>query len=425
MSRASTAASIIGSGGKRVESIFTAHTAVTTAVARRFGLDERVAAALPSTFARWDGNGILRGVGGTDIPMPVRLMVIADMAEVHNRIGGVDGAIAMARKHSGRLLAPDAVRSFCESAGKILSDLDDPWKRVVDEEPLRRPPLTASEVDSALEVIADIADLKSPWFAGHSRGVASLASAAVAVAGMPDADVGCTAIPNTVWDKPGPLTEGEMDRMRLHTYYTERILRRPAVLAGLAVTSASHHERLDGSGYTAPFADPRFLFWGATSQLPMCITRSRKRARIVPPMNTKQAVMQRSPRAPYWPASAGGCAPPMPGCSSTPTASGGSESSTTHPPGSSPTPQTSLPSPTDSRCAPGSEPRPRATSRQAASSLKWLPKGHTCSQAAGGQRKPRVPRKRFGAAAPGVIGEASCDPRSPFPPGQQSSSGES
>jgi HD-GYP domain-containing protein (c-di-GMP phosphodiesterase class II) len=49
--------------------------------------------------------------------------------------------------------------------------------------------------------------------------------------------------------KRGPLTDSERERVRLHSYYTERMLRRPAALAGLAAIGAAHHERLDGSGY--------------------------------------------------------------------------------------------------------------------------------------------------------------------------------
>ena len=38
-------------------------------------------------------------------------------------------------------------------------------------------------------------------------------------------------------------------RVRLHSYYTERILARAPALAPLAATAGLHHERLDGSGY--------------------------------------------------------------------------------------------------------------------------------------------------------------------------------
>ena len=56
-------------------------------------------------------------------------------------------------------------------------------------------------------------------------------------------------MPNTIWDKPGPLTDAERERVRLHAYYTERVLARPAALAALGAIAACHHERLDGSGY--------------------------------------------------------------------------------------------------------------------------------------------------------------------------------
>ena len=56
-------------------------------------------------------------------------------------------------------------------------------------------------------------------------------------------------MPNTIWDKPGPLTDAERERVRLHPYYTERMLARPEALARLGAIAAGHHERLDGSGY--------------------------------------------------------------------------------------------------------------------------------------------------------------------------------
>jgi HD-GYP domain-containing protein (c-di-GMP phosphodiesterase class II) len=217
---------------------------------------------LSQTFVRWDGKGVPRGVAPADVPMSVRLMQVADFAEVHHRLGGSEGAIETARAHAGKLFSPDVVKVFCAAAPEILRDLDETtWDQVIDAEPLPRPPLGDEEFDSVLEVVADIVDLKSPWFSGHSRGVADLAARAVQAAGMPERDVvatrraglvhdiGRTAIPNSIWDKTQPLAEGDRERVRLHAYYTERMLRRPAALAGLAAVAASHHERLDGSGY--------------------------------------------------------------------------------------------------------------------------------------------------------------------------------
>jgi HD-GYP domain-containing protein (c-di-GMP phosphodiesterase class II) len=262
LARPRAAAGIMASKGKMVEARFLAHCALTTDISHRLSLDPAIGKALSSTFVRWDGKGIPRGVVPEGLPRSIQLMQLSDFVEVHGRLHGVEGAIALARKHSGRLFAPDLARFFESQAAEVLADLDDDvWDRVVDAEPLPRPPLSDAEFDTALHVMADIADLKSPWFSGHSRGVADLAADAARAAGLPAQDVvnmrragllhdlGRTGISNAIWDKRSPLTESERERVRLHAYYTERMLRRPAALAGLAGIAAAHHERLDGSGY--------------------------------------------------------------------------------------------------------------------------------------------------------------------------------
>ena len=62
-------------------------------------------------------------------------------------------------------------------------------------------------------------------------------------------DIGRVAVSAGIWGKPGPLSEREWERVRMHPYYTERILARPAALAQLGALASLHHERLDGSGY--------------------------------------------------------------------------------------------------------------------------------------------------------------------------------
>ena len=62
-------------------------------------------------------------------------------------------------------------------------------------------------------------------------------------------EIGKTGTPNGILEKPGPLSSNEWERIRLHTYLTERILARSGALAGVAALASAHHERLDGSGY--------------------------------------------------------------------------------------------------------------------------------------------------------------------------------
>jgi len=56
-------------------------------------------------------------------------------------------------------------------------------------------------------------------------------------------------VPNRIWAKLATLTSGELERVRLHAYYGERIISRSPSLAPVAVLAGLHHERLDGSGY--------------------------------------------------------------------------------------------------------------------------------------------------------------------------------
>jgi HD-GYP domain-containing protein (c-di-GMP phosphodiesterase class II) len=68
-------------------------------------------------------------------------------------------------------------------------------------------------------------------------------------------DLGRNGVPNTIWDKPGALTPAETERLRLHAYYTDRVLNRSGRLAVLAAIASSAYERLDGSGYPRGIAN--------------------------------------------------------------------------------------------------------------------------------------------------------------------------
>jgi HD-GYP domain-containing protein (c-di-GMP phosphodiesterase class II) len=96
---------------------------------------------------------------------------------------------------------------------------------------------------------------------GHSRHCAQLAADAARVLGLPEErtmdlrraalvhDFGITAVSNSIWDKPGPLTRTEFDRVELHPLLTEQMLRRSPALTTLGPIASAHHEKCDGSGY--------------------------------------------------------------------------------------------------------------------------------------------------------------------------------
>jgi diguanylate cyclase (GGDEF)-like protein len=69
-------------------------------------------------------------------------------------------------------------------------------------------------------------------------------------------DVGKTAIPASILDKPGPLDEQEWEFMRRHPLIGERIVLAAPALANTAALIRSSHERIDGRGYPDGLAGP-------------------------------------------------------------------------------------------------------------------------------------------------------------------------
>jgi HD-GYP domain-containing protein (c-di-GMP phosphodiesterase class II) len=62
-------------------------------------------------------------------------------------------------------------------------------------------------------------------------------------------DLGRAVVPSSIWDRPGPLGAADLERVRLHTYWTQRILERSPALSSLAPIASAHHERQDAGGY--------------------------------------------------------------------------------------------------------------------------------------------------------------------------------
>jgi HD-GYP domain-containing protein (c-di-GMP phosphodiesterase class II) len=264
------AANLVVTGGKGIERGLLSHCLTTAQMAERLGLGAEVCGPLQQVFTRWDGKGVPGGVGGEAIAFSMRLFHLADTVEVFHRAEGTDSAVEVARARRGKHFDPDVVDAFCAVAPGVLGDpsTETDWDALIQEEPALQRRLTEQELDAALEAVADFTDLRSAPRAGHSRGVADLAARAAADVGLSPADVvavrraallhdiGLHGVPATILDKAGPLSASESERMRMHAYYTERMLARPAALARLGAIASMTHERCDGSGYHRGLAGP-------------------------------------------------------------------------------------------------------------------------------------------------------------------------
>lgn len=257
-------ADLVVSGGKAIERGLMSHCLTTARLAERFGLGTDVCEPLQQVFTRWDGKGVPDGVGGEAITQAMRLFHLADTVEVyHHDDGTIEAAVEVARARRGTHFDPADVDVFCAAAGDVLVGIDAraEWEALIEAEPGLQRSLTELELDAALEGVAEFTDLRSPPRAGHSRGVADLAAKAGELCGLSPGDsttlrraalvhdIGMHGIPATILDKPGPLSESDWERMRMHAYYTQRMLSRPPPLARIGTVAAMATERLDGSGY--------------------------------------------------------------------------------------------------------------------------------------------------------------------------------
>jgi len=239
------------------------HCDVARLLGARMGFSEQIQLALRHLYERWDGKGMPGELRGEHIPLAVRLMQVAQDADIAFQRGGAELASSVLAERAGSGLDPQAVAAFLAVGDQVYEGLDAPsiWDYALLAEPGPQPVVTEERLDACLSAVADFADLKSMWTIGHSRGVAELAEEAAVIAGLPAEDVlllrraalvhdiGRVAVPVYVWAKPGPLTRDEQEQVRLHAYHSERVLDVAAGLRPLARLAGSHGERGDGSGY--------------------------------------------------------------------------------------------------------------------------------------------------------------------------------
>ena len=246
-----------------IKPMFAGHCEVAQRLAERFGFDQNVIYGLGQLYERWDGRGSPKGIKGEAIAPAVLVVTLAQDVVVFHRLGGVEAALNVARQRKGSAYAPPLVDVFCAHAPELCKALDrEPsWTEVLELEPGPKETLTDEQFDNACRAFADFADIKSTYTLTHSSGVADLAAEAARLSGLPASDVttiwraallkeiGRTGISASIWEKPAPLTDREWERVRLHTYYAERIFAHTPALAKLGTLASLHHERLDGSGY--------------------------------------------------------------------------------------------------------------------------------------------------------------------------------
>lgn len=232
-----------------------------------FNLFSKMATIVRYHHARWDNtSGSAAGV----VPLESYILHLADrtvilIEEGKEILGQVKGICSQIEKESNKMFMPMIVEVL-----KGLSVREYLWLDIVSpsletillaqsSKDLLK--LNIKELMGIARVFARIIDFRSNFTATHSSGVSAAAVTLARLIGLSEKecemmkiagylhDLGKLAIPTEILEKPGKLTEGELNIIRSHTYHTFRILEPLKDLYEINAWASFHHECLDGSGY--------------------------------------------------------------------------------------------------------------------------------------------------------------------------------
>jgi putative nucleotidyltransferase with HDIG domain len=245
------------------------------AIAERMGFSRRTAEAIRYLDEHWDGSGYPEGFTAERIPQLSRILSLSQTLDVHWTADGEEIALDVIAGRSGRWFDPElvAVAEKLAAEGTLFEDLGNEAatrRFVLEREPAEdAEPVGESRIDDICEAFASVVDAKSPYTYRHSIGVAAAAVCIGETLGLPAPervllrragllhDLGKLSVPSSILEKPGSLTPAEWAVVRKHPRYTLEILSRIPGFEILAEVAASHHEKLDGSGYWRGLTAPR------------------------------------------------------------------------------------------------------------------------------------------------------------------------
>ena len=235
-------------------------------IVRALGLGDSVAEIVYNLDEHWNGFGFPHGRKKQAIPLLARIACVAQTVAVFFTHFGKEKALSVARSRSKTWFDPELVKALFSFA-----DHEDFWKdlsarprEALEERTLEtalNTRVSQSDLDGICRAFASVVDAKSPFTANHSRRVAEYARQIGANLGLPMAqqtelyhagllhDLGKLGVSNLILEKPGRLTEEEWETIRRHPEGTSKILAGVPALSRIREIAATHHEKLDGSGY--------------------------------------------------------------------------------------------------------------------------------------------------------------------------------
>lgn len=193
---------------------------------------------------------MMPGIGGLEFCRCVKgnrktrlipLLMMTNVQGIENEVAGLESG---ADEFLIRPLHPNAVRT---RVGAMLRN-----KKAID---------SLEEAETILFSLAQTVEARDEKTGNHCERLAALSVALGTALGLPEEDqlalyrggflhdIGKVAVPDSVLNKGGHLTEQEWALMKSHTWVGEGICRPMKSLAPVLPIIRNHHERWDGSGY--------------------------------------------------------------------------------------------------------------------------------------------------------------------------------
>jgi len=245
------------------------HARLGALLLERFEPFKRFSHIVRCHHVQWN-NGNNPTFDDQPVPLASHLVYLADRIEVlgqgsENIIAAIPSIRERVKALAGDHFHPDFVDVFLQISVRESFWLD-LMSHKMDEILLEMAPFKT--VSLGLDQLALLArfyslviDSRSRFTATHSAGVATTGELLALRMGMSETDatkvkiagylhdLGKLGISNSLIEKPGKLDLTEYSKMKTHSYMTFEILSQIHGLADIANWAASHHERLDGSGY--------------------------------------------------------------------------------------------------------------------------------------------------------------------------------
>ena len=238
-------------------------------IAAAMGMNEAVCTGIANLDEHWNGRGRPTGLGGQNIPLISRIVLLSQVAELFWSAAGSAQAISEICRRSTTWFDPSVVMAFlsASASAKFWQQLDSPdlTKAVLDMEPADRFHDFGSQgLDQIIEAFVEVIDAKSPVLSGHSRRVADIALKIAAQLRMPGDqgrwlrraallhDIGQLGVSTRVLARPPESrTAAECQEYKRHVEFGCAILSEISSFEPLIAMLETHHEQPDGTGFPA------------------------------------------------------------------------------------------------------------------------------------------------------------------------------